>query len=211
MNPLAQNVRRQVYAHDACHLTALRLSAVADGSVASALQVRLEHAAVSRGTPAPTRDRARARLGPAPVAFLDRAFLGCAWELGAWDVERVDHAALGRAEDFVQRLRGQTALVDASFALLGRHDGTAELDVGSWIRAASRMGWVSWSCKPMWRHAEERRPWLMADTSLRADGTREPGAEPSPGHPPDFAGHDRRLRIQLGVPSATLLRRALPR
>ena len=199
-----------MYAHGACHLAALRLSAVADGSVASALHVQLERPALARGAPAPTRDRARARLGPAPVQFLDRAFLGCAWELGAWDVERVDHAPLGRAEDFVQRLRGQTALVDASFALLGSRDGTAELDVGSWIRAASRSGWIRWSCKPMWRCAEERRPWLLADASLRADGTREPGAEPSPGHPPDFAGHDRRLRIQLGVPNPTLQRRALP-
>lgn len=211
MNPLAQTVQRQVYAHGDCHLASLRLSAVADGSIASALHVHLEHSAVARGRPAPTRDRTRARLGPSPVEFLDRAFLGCAWELGAWDVERVDHAPLGRARDFVQRLRGQTAPVDASFALLGRRDGTAELDVGSWIRAASRTGWISWICKPMWRCADERRPWLLADTSLRGDGTRDPATEPSPGHPPDFAGHDRRLRIQLGVPNAALLRRALAR
>lgn len=211
MNPLAQTVRRKLYAHGVCQLAALRLSAVADGSVASALHVHLEYAAEARGMPAPTRERAQARLGPAPVEFLDRAFLGCAWELGAWDVERIDHAPLGRAEDFVQRLRGQTALVDASFALLGGRDGSTELDVGSWIRAASRAGWISWSCKPMWRCAEERRPWLLADESLRADGTREPAAEPAPAHPPEFAGHDRRLRIQLGVPNAALLRRALPR
>lgn len=122
---------------------------------------------------APAMDQ-RLALPQSTPESLDAAFLEVSWALGAWDVSRMERLPLAPDADPMQPGHGITHLVAFPYRCTGIPEEDAPVDIGSWVRACARHGWLHWSCRPMWMVPEMRqKAWLAKDRTLRQDGSRE--------------------------------------
>lgn len=136
-------------------------------------------------------------LPPTSPDDLDAEFLSLAWELGAWDVSRIEHLPLAPGADPTEPRHGITANLGMPYDIPGGSEGSALRDPDAWVRACARHGWITWSCRPMWMAPEVRqKAWLRKDSTLRPDGARPPRAWTA--RQPVVVSADHQTVIRLG-------------
>jgi hypothetical protein len=132
------------------------------------------------------------------VLTLERAALGAAWELGAWDVARSERPSCTRpGAESSEALQCLQAFGAFPFGVNGNDVVVSEAqDADELVSVAARHGYLMWLFRPVHRsiwmdHAE--------DSTLRPDGTREP---PCPVQPLPPRG-DRACRTvyRFGIPA----------
>jgi hypothetical protein len=129
------------------------------------------------------------------VLSVDRAAIDAAWELGAWDVARAERPSCTRpgapSREALECLQAFGAFpfgVDGNQVVVSDAPDTDEL-----VNVASRRGYLMWMFRPVrggiWKDYAD-------DTTLKADGTREP---PCPLAPvPAKGGRTRKTVYRLG-------------
>lgn len=144
----------------------------------------------------------RMALAPQPLDVLDAQYLEAAWALGAWDVARTERAPLPVGADPADPMYGIAHLLHDPYVI--RFIGQAPepmpcpVDGAAWAQQAARHGWLVWLCKPLLYGPAIRAGWIAKDRTLRADGGRDPRAEPWRAWQPVYRGHDHQSVIRLG-------------
>lgn len=133
------------------------------------------------------------------VEDLDAQFLSLAWEVGAWDVSRMEHMPLTGGADPMDPAQGLLHHVMEPYSLPGTQAEEPPCNPVLWVCAAAETGWLVWSCKPMWLAAPVRqKAWISKDKTLLPDGSRVPRAQPwTPWHPV-WIGSNHQTVIRLG-------------
>lgn len=178
------NQRARHYAALGYELSAIALASPLDAAAPAVWRIVLERTArvddsgvVADGvaaTVAASTLEIRIADAPVPPEDLDAQFLGVAWELGAWDVSRIEHLPLSPDADAV--MHGLMPHVADPYVISGLPPSpSVQIDINGWIAACKRHGWITWFCKPMYGAPEIRRAaWLGKDKTLRPDGSRPP-------------------------------------
>jgi len=135
------------------------------------------------------------------VLTVDRAAMEAAWELGAWDVARAERLSCARpgaqSREALECLQAFGAFpfgVDGNQVVVSDAPDTDEL-----VNVAARRGYLMWMFRPVrggiWKEYAE-------DTTLKADGTREP---PCPLEPVPAAGRTRKTVYRFGGATPAVL------
>ena len=135
------------------------------------------------------------------VLTVDRAAMAAAWELGAWDVARAERLSCARpgarSREALECLQAFGAFpfgVDGNQVVVSDAPDTDEL-----VNVAARRGYLMWMFRPVrggiWKDYAE-------DTTLKADGTREP---PCPLEPVPAAGRTRKTVYRFGGATPAVL------
>lgn len=137
------------------------------------------------------------------LSAIDLATLEAGWELGAWDVSRVEAGACLRpGADASEALDCLRVFGIDPVGSDGPGSVVAEApDADDLVSLAGRRGYVAWTFRPV--HGGLWHP-VADDATLGPDGTRRP---PCPLHPePARGGRRRRTVYRMGVPRSTLAR-----
>jgi len=120
-------------------------------------------------------DQTVALVLPGPTVHeVERSVLVSAWELGAWDVRRIEHAPLADPTQWAESRHGLAVDFGANHvAIAGQALQAGDRAEDAVIQAAASDGWVSWSFVPLslaTRLMRER--WGGKDKTLQADCSR---------------------------------------
>ncbi len=190
-------------------LSSVTLATPLDGAAASVLVSSWQFAGGSQPgdtTPGasasvqqPRRDIVVA-LPPQSPDALDAQYLALAWELGAWDVSRHEHALLPPGADPFDPAHGITACLGSPYTISGIDDDAPLFDnPDGWVQACARHGWMTWRCKPMWMApAVRQKAWLHKDKTLQPDGSRQPREKPWTPWQPVVISSNHQTVIRLG-------------
>lgn len=132
---------------------------------------------------------------------IDLAMLDAAWQLGAWDMERLQRRACNDVGATAREaLECRQAFGDNPFAPGDEAHLLAEApDRSDLLRLGAARGYVRWQFRPvrggLWRQTAE-------DDTLSPDGGRSP---PCPVQPATMAGRHRRLVYRLGRASRLIV------
>jgi hypothetical protein len=134
------------------------------------------------------------------VGMLDRAAMEAGWELGAWDVARAERTGCTRpGADSSEALECLQAF--GSFPYGFNDFAVVEADApdaAELVALAARRGYLMWMFRPVYRGIWAE---FADDTTLRADGTRNPPC-PLESMPPMGRG-SRRTVYRFGVPGSS--------
>jgi len=129
---------------------------------------------------------------------IEEHVLETAWELGAWDLRRLEARACSRPAAATRELADcETAFGISSQAIDGEPLFVSEVPDGAeLLDAASRCGYVCWQFRPTWCGLWQE---LANDATLRQGGYRNPRCPVAAQH--YEPGYARTVVFQLGVPA----------
>jgi hypothetical protein len=123
------------------------------------------------------------------LEFLDMATMETAWELGAWDVARLERVSCLRpGADIFESLECLRAFGNYPYHLDGEPPFIAETpDIHNLVDVAARAGYLTWVFRPvrggLWKSVAD-------DQTLESDGRRKPPC-PYLSEPPRMGRHHR--------------------
>ncbi|MGH8429169.1 MAG: hypothetical protein ACREUF_02090, partial [Solimonas sp.] len=113
-------------------------------------------------------------LAPARLQLSDADFVAAAWQLGAWDVRRIEHRPLPIEADPGDARWGVASAFGAPYELTGdAANAESGGDAAGLIQMMASSGWVTWLCKPLHLGPAMRlQQWGGKDRTLLPDGSR---------------------------------------
>lgn len=120
-------------------------------------------------------DETLALVLPGPTVHeAERSVLGCAWELGAWDVRRIEHAPLADPSQWAESRHGLASDFGINPTVIaGQPIQVGDRAPSADVQAAAVDGWVSWSFVPLALSARTMRArWGDKDKTLGEDCSR---------------------------------------
>lgn len=109
-------------------------------------------------------------LLPAPERLhsLEADVLAAAWQLGAWDVARLERARLANPDEYLQSRYGLSEDFGINaYTILGQPITTGDTAPDAQIREAAKQGWLIWRFVPLALSASlTRKTWGVKDRTL---------------------------------------------